>query len=121
MVSGRLALSRALPIFRAGSANSMKAGRMKLLHTADWQLGKPFAGVVDLRKRSVIQQERINALHRIADAARNHLAEMIVVAGDLFGDCLPRQSEQRIWLSGSSCLREEVEGIVEDLLAGEED
>ncbi len=84
MVPGRLALPRGLPIFRAGSANSTKAGRMKLLHTADWQLGKPFAGVADLQKRSVIQQERINALHRIADAAREHLAEMIVVAGDLF-------------------------------------
>lgn len=37
------------------------------------------------------------------------------------GDCLPRQSEQRNWLSNSSCLREEVEGISEELIAGEED
>ena len=36
-------------------------------------------------------------------------------------DCLPRRSEQRDWLSGSSCLCEEVEGISEELLAGEED
>ena len=36
-------------------------------------------------------------------------------------DCLPRRSEQRDWLSGSSCLGEEVEGISEELIAGEED
>ena len=57
---------------------------IKLLHTADWQLGKPFAGVTDIQKRSVIQQERIRALHRIADAAQEHQVQLIVVAGDLF-------------------------------------
>jgi len=57
---------------------------MKLLHTADWQLGKPFAGVADLQKRSMIQQERINVLRTIAEKARVHQAELIVVAGDLF-------------------------------------
>ena len=54
------------------------------LHTADWQLGKPFAGVDDVQKRSLIQQERINVLHRIAETAQEHRAQFIVVAGDLF-------------------------------------
>ena len=54
------------------------------LHTADWQLGKPFASVEDVQKRSLIQQERINALYRVADVAREHRARFIVVAGDLF-------------------------------------
>ena len=57
---------------------------IKLLHTADWQLGKPFAGVADIQKRSVIQQERISVLHRIAEAAQEHQVQLIVVAGDLF-------------------------------------
>ena len=54
------------------------------LHTADWQLGKPFAGVDDVQKRSLIQQERNSVLHRIADAAGQHQAKFVVVAGDLF-------------------------------------
>lgn len=54
------------------------------LHTADWQLGKPFAGVEDVQKRALIQQERINVLHRIADAVQKHQAQFVVVTGDLF-------------------------------------
>lgn len=54
------------------------------LHTADWQLGKPFAGVLDAQKRSLIQQERIKVVGRVAQAAQIHGAEFIVVAGDLF-------------------------------------
>jgi DNA repair exonuclease SbcCD nuclease subunit len=57
---------------------------IRFLHTADWQLGKPFAGVEDVQKRSLLQQERINALHRVAEAAREHQAQFVVVAGDLF-------------------------------------
>jgi DNA repair exonuclease SbcCD nuclease subunit len=58
--------------------------RTTFLHTADWQLGKPFASVQDEQKRARIQQERIEVLGRIADVARQHQAEFIVVAGDLF-------------------------------------
>jgi len=54
------------------------------LHTADWQLGKPFANVDDIQKRSLIQQERIHCLKRIAVAAKEQRSQFIVVAGDLF-------------------------------------
>lgn len=54
------------------------------LHTADWQLGKPFAGIADPQKRALVQQERLAVLDRIADAARAGGAQFIVVAGDLF-------------------------------------
>ena len=54
------------------------------LHTADWQLGKPFAGIEDVQKRSLVQQERINVLARIAEVAREHQAQFVVVAGDMF-------------------------------------
>jgi len=56
----------------------------RFLHTADWQLGKPFAGVEDVQKRSILQQERIEVLKRIATAAQEHGAEFILVAGDVF-------------------------------------
>ena len=54
------------------------------LHTADWQLGKPFAGIDDPQKRALVQQERLQVIRRIGDAARAHQAEFILVAGDLF-------------------------------------
>ena len=56
----------------------------RFLHTADWQLGKPFAGIDDPQKRALLQQERIQVIRRIGDAARAHQAEFILVAGDLF-------------------------------------
>lgn len=54
------------------------------LHTADWQLGKPFARVSDVFKRSLLQQERLAVLGRIGEAARASGATFMVVAGDLF-------------------------------------
>ena len=57
---------------------------MKFLHTADWQLGKPFAGVDDAQKRAILQNERLSVLKRIGDKAKEHGAEFVLVAGDLF-------------------------------------
>ena len=57
---------------------------MKFLHTADWQLGKPFAGVEDSHKRALLQQERIEVIKRIGQVAKEHQAEFVLVAGDVF-------------------------------------
>ncbi|MGY8652203.1 MAG: metallophosphoesterase family protein [Verrucomicrobiia bacterium] len=54
------------------------------IHTADWQLGKPFASVNDPHKRSLLQAERIAVINRIAETAREHKAEFVLIAGDLF-------------------------------------
>lgn len=56
----------------------------RFLHTADWQLGKPFAGVADVTKRALLQHERIEVLKRIGAVAREQGAEFILVAGDAF-------------------------------------
>jgi len=56
----------------------------RFLHTADWQLGKPFAGVADAEKRALLRQERLEVLKRIAAVAQEHGVEFIVVAGDAF-------------------------------------
>jgi DNA repair exonuclease SbcCD nuclease subunit len=53
------------------------------LHTADWQLGKPFARVSDVLKRSLLQQERLAVLDRMGEVARNTEARFILVSGDL--------------------------------------
>lgn len=57
---------------------------VRFLHTADWQLGKPFAPVEDASKRALLQQERIAVIGRIGAVARQHEAEFVIVAGDLF-------------------------------------
>jgi len=57
---------------------------VKFLHTADWQLGKPFAGVDDDQKRALLQQERLAVIKRLAALAKAEAAEFVVVAGDLF-------------------------------------
>ena len=58
---------------------------VRLLHTADWQLGKPFSGIpgdpgADLRRA------RFEAVRRIAALACQHRADAVLVAGDVF-DC----------------------------------
>ncbi len=61
----------------------------RFLHTADWQLGKPFAGVEDSHKRALLLNERIDVLRRIGQLSRDHGAQFIVVAGDLFDSPQP--------------------------------
>lgn len=57
---------------------------MRFIHTADWQIGKPFAGVSDAHKRSLVQQARIEAITRIGVVAADASADFVLVAGDLF-------------------------------------
>ena len=54
------------------------------VHTADWQLGKPFAGVKDDNKRASLQNQRFAVIRRIADLVQEKSAQFVVVAGDLF-------------------------------------
>lgn len=57
---------------------------MRVIHTADWQLGKPFARVSDPYKRSLLQQARIEAVSSLGALATETGAELVLVAGDLF-------------------------------------
>jgi DNA repair exonuclease SbcCD nuclease subunit len=62
---------------------------MRVLHTADWQIGKPYGSVADEQKRFRLQQERIAAVGRIRDLVRQHQVELVLVAGDLFDSPAP--------------------------------
>jgi DNA repair exonuclease SbcCD nuclease subunit len=64
----------------------------RFLHTADWQLGKPFARVSDPEKRIALQRERIAVIERIGLVAGESKAEFIVVAGDLFDSPTPSRN-----------------------------
>lgn len=59
------------------------------LHTADWQLGKPFSRVADDEKRTRLRQERISAIRRIGEIVRDKNASFVVVAGDIFDSNTP--------------------------------
>jgi len=59
------------------------------IHTADWQLGKPFARVADDGKRMRLQEQRIAAIRRIGEVVQKHNAAFIVVAGDVFDSNSP--------------------------------
>jgi len=62
---------------------------MRLIHTADWQIGKPYGTVADEQKRFRLQQERLAAVGRIRDAVRLQEAQLVLVAGDLFDSPTP--------------------------------
>ena len=55
----------------------------RLLHSADWHIGKVFGGFPsDIA--ALLREARLNAVTRLAEAARAHGAQHIVVAGDVF-------------------------------------
>lgn len=57
---------------------------VSFLHTADWQLGRPFASIPEVAKRNRVQQERLHAVQALKDVAEKSGASFILVAGDLF-------------------------------------
>ena len=54
-----------------------------LLHTADWQLGKPF-GSIEGDTAALLREERFEAVKRIAALARARNVDAVLVAGDAF-------------------------------------
>ena len=66
---------------------------LSFLHSADWQIGKPYARVEDPDKRAKLRQVRIEALDRIGQCARDQQAAFLLVAGDLFDSPTPSSSD----------------------------
>jgi hypothetical protein len=62
---------------------------IRIIHTADWQLGKPFSRVADDAKRMRLQEQRIAAIKRIGEVVRARNAAFVVVAGDVFDSNSP--------------------------------
>jgi hypothetical protein len=53
------------------------------LHTADWQIGKPFGSFPD-DKAALLREARKSVITRIAQVARENGAAHVLVAGDVF-------------------------------------
>ncbi|MCA8927188.1 MAG: metallophosphoesterase [Alphaproteobacteria bacterium] len=56
---------------------------LRFLHTADWQIGRSFASVPG-DAAALLRQARVDAVDRLAEAARNHACPFVLVAGDVF-------------------------------------
>jgi DNA repair exonuclease SbcCD nuclease subunit len=56
---------------------------LRLIHTADWQIGKVFR-FVDDATMSLLQEARLEAIATIGGLARAHGAGTVLVAGDLY-------------------------------------
>ena len=55
----------------------------RFIHTADWQIGKPF-GTVPGDAGSELRGQRIRTVRRIAELAREREVDAVLVAGDAF-------------------------------------
>ena len=62
---------------------------MRVIHTADWQIGKPFKTFGD--KESVLRQARLAAIEAIGRLAVRENASHVLVAGDLYDNDAPAQ------------------------------
>jgi exonuclease SbcD len=62
---------------------------MKLLHTADWHVGRTLRG----RSRT---DEHTAVLAEIADIARREAVDLVIIAGDLFDTAAPAPESERI-------------------------
>lgn len=56
---------------------------MRFIHTADWQLGKPF-GRFDPATRAALTEARFDAIDTLGALAAEHGAGHVLVAGDVF-------------------------------------
>jgi DNA repair exonuclease SbcCD nuclease subunit len=76
---------------------------MRLIHTADWQLGKPF-GRFPQEVRTALGEARFDVIDRIGALARERDAGHVVVAGDVFDSTGPadRDIVQAVTRMGSA-------------------
>jgi DNA repair protein SbcD/Mre11 len=85
---------------------------VKILHTSDWHVGKVLKG----RDR---HDEHVAVLRSIAAAAREHDADLVVVAGDLFETTTPTAKSQGLVMHTLLALREDGRQVV--VIAGNHD
>jgi DNA repair exonuclease SbcCD nuclease subunit len=64
--------------------SAIRGSEMRFIHTADWQIGKPFKQFGD--KESVLRQARLNVIETIGRLAVSEGAAEVLVAGDVY-DC----------------------------------
>src|SRR5215211_3765777 len=71
---------------------------MKLLHTADWHLGKVLKGLARIDEQAAVLAELVAVAEREA-------VDLVIVAGDLFEAAAPSPEAQRLAWSTLLALR----------------
>lgn len=61
---------------------------LKIIHTADWQLGKPF-GRFPAEVRSALSEARLDVIDRIGEVSSHGGSAHVLVAGDVFDNVDP--------------------------------
>lgn len=64
----------------------------RFIHTADWQLGKPYGTMEDAEKREPAKVARLHVLDRIGELVKSEGAQFVLVAGDLFDSLHPSKT-----------------------------
>ena len=62
---------------------------MKFLHTADWQIGKPFQFIADNSKREALRQKRLDTISGLKSLIVEKKLDFVLVCGDLFDSATP--------------------------------
>lgn len=65
---------------------------MKFIHTADWQIGKPFNRIIDTEKREKLKHQRIDTAKNLKDIILQNDIDFVLIAGDLFDSPTPSDS-----------------------------
>ena len=74
---------------------------IRFIHTADWQLGKPFGRMPD-DVRTALQEARLDAIDAIGKLAADKSADDVLVAGDVFDTFEPGERVVRQALTRSN-------------------
>jgi DNA repair exonuclease SbcCD nuclease subunit len=56
---------------------------ISIIHTADWQIGKPFANIPG-SAGAMLYEQRFHTIRRIAEVAQERAVDAVLVAGDVF-------------------------------------
>ena len=75
---------------------------LKLLHTADWHLGSPFAGFSD-QQRAFLKQAQRRIPGKIADLCRREGCDLVLLAGDIFDGKAARETVELVKRALKDC------------------
>ncbi|MEA2462860.1 MAG: hypothetical protein QOJ98_607, partial [Acidobacteriota bacterium] len=74
---------------------------LKLVHTADWHLGRQFRTFPEEQARK-LSRARLEVLERVLRAADSHAVDAVLCAGDLFDDEHP---DKEWWEQAAALLK----------------
>ena len=75
---------------------------LKILHSADWHLGSPFAGFDD-SQRALLKQEQQSIPGKISQLCRREKCDLMLLAGDIFDDEPARETVEALKKALSEC------------------